>query len=295
MSDDMIVEESCGNVFADLGYPNAGEALVKSRLAQRITAVIEERNLTQVQAAAILDIDLSKLSKLSRGKLREFSIDYLSHFLAILNQNYEINTNNNGTVHKRSYLMLERVKEIFCYPIVRRQLNEINLKDSNLSEADLRNADLCGADLRGANLTRTDLNGVDLSEADLRGADLNGASISRADLYRADLRGADLRGADLRGSNLSRADLREADLRGVDLSRANLRAVNLIEANLSQANLSRADLSRANLSQTDLSQATVFRTRFINSEGISDSLKCVLIERGAIFDNSPNDRSPILV
>lgn len=32
-SDDIAVEESSGNVFADLGYPNAEEALTKSRLA----------------------------------------------------------------------------------------------------------------------------------------------------------------------------------------------------------------------------------------------------------------------
>ena len=41
-SDDLRVEESSGNVFADLGYPNAEEALAKSRLAQRIAEVIEK-------------------------------------------------------------------------------------------------------------------------------------------------------------------------------------------------------------------------------------------------------------
>jgi predicted XRE-type DNA-binding protein len=86
MSDDIIVEESCGNVFADLGYPDAEEALVKSRLAQRIAEIIEERNLTQMQAIAILNIDQSEISKLTRGQLRDFSIDHLFRFLDTLNQ-----------------------------------------------------------------------------------------------------------------------------------------------------------------------------------------------------------------
>lgn len=90
MSDDIIVEESCGNVFADLDYPDAEEALLKSRLAQRIAEIIEERNLTQMQAIAILGIDRNDISKLTRGQLREFSIDHLFRFLNALNQDREI-------------------------------------------------------------------------------------------------------------------------------------------------------------------------------------------------------------
>lgn len=41
MSDDITVEESSDNVFADLGYPDSEEALVKSRLAQRIAEILE--------------------------------------------------------------------------------------------------------------------------------------------------------------------------------------------------------------------------------------------------------------
>ncbi|GBF80760.1 helix-turn-helix domain-containing protein [Aphanothece sacrum] len=90
MIEDIIIEESCGNVFTDLGYPNAEEALAKSRLAQCITEIIKEQNLTQVQAAAILGIDQPKISKLIRGQLREFSTDRLFRFLNALNQDVEI-------------------------------------------------------------------------------------------------------------------------------------------------------------------------------------------------------------
>lgn len=90
MSNDIAVEESSGNVFADLGYLDAEEALAKSRLAQRIAEIIDRHNLTQVQAASILGIDQPKVSKLIRGQLREFSTDRLFRFLNVLDQDIEI-------------------------------------------------------------------------------------------------------------------------------------------------------------------------------------------------------------
>ena len=90
MNDTILIEESSGNVFADLGYPNAEEALAKARLAQRIVAVLEKKRLTQVQAAKLLGIDQPKVSKLRRGQLREFSTERLFRFLTALDQDVEI-------------------------------------------------------------------------------------------------------------------------------------------------------------------------------------------------------------
>jgi predicted XRE-type DNA-binding protein len=90
MNDKIPVEESSGNVFADLGYPNAEEALAKARLAQRIAEIIEEKRLTQVGAAKLLGIDQPKVSKLRRGQLREFSTERLFRFLTALDQDVEI-------------------------------------------------------------------------------------------------------------------------------------------------------------------------------------------------------------
>ena len=39
-----------GNVFADLGLPNAEEMLAKAELAQKITRILARRRLTQVEA-----------------------------------------------------------------------------------------------------------------------------------------------------------------------------------------------------------------------------------------------------
>jgi predicted XRE-type DNA-binding protein len=90
MSETITIEQGSGNVFADLGYPNAEEALTKARLAQRITAVLEKKRLTQIKAAQLLGIDQPKVSKLLRGQLREFSTERLFRFLTALDQDVEI-------------------------------------------------------------------------------------------------------------------------------------------------------------------------------------------------------------
>ncbi|HBB36203.1 MAG TPA: hypothetical protein DC064_31630 [Cyanobacteria bacterium UBA9273] len=51
----------------------------------------------------------------------------------------------------------------------------------------------------------------------------------------------------------------------------------------------------ANLSGAYLSGANVNRTIFRNNQGISKTLKQDLIRRGAVFDDSPGDRSEVLV
>jgi uncharacterized protein YjbI with pentapeptide repeats len=65
----------------------------------------------------------------------------------------------------------------------------------------------------------------------------------------------------------------------------------LIGANLSNANLSNANLIETNLSGANLSNTNIKNTRFVYNIGISDSTKQNLIDRGAIFDDSPGDRS----
>lgn len=77
-------------MFADLGDTQAPETLLKSRLAQRLTQVIEAKGLTQSEVAAVLQIDQPKVSKILRGRLREFSTDRLFRFLNALDQDIQI-------------------------------------------------------------------------------------------------------------------------------------------------------------------------------------------------------------
>jgi predicted XRE-type DNA-binding protein len=84
------VDESSGNVFADLGLPNAEERLAKADLAFRITEAIRARHLTQTAAAKLFEIDQPKVSRLVRGQLAGFSADRLMHFLTLLGRDVEI-------------------------------------------------------------------------------------------------------------------------------------------------------------------------------------------------------------
>ena len=89
--DELKMTRSSGNVFQDLGYHNADEHLLKTKFAMIINRIIKERNLTQIGAAKLLDIDQPKISRLSRGQLSGFSIDKLMVFLILLNQDIEVN------------------------------------------------------------------------------------------------------------------------------------------------------------------------------------------------------------
>ncbi|HEY8694259.1 MAG TPA: helix-turn-helix transcriptional regulator [Chloroflexota bacterium] len=88
--DDDRIEEGSGNVFADIGVPNPEEALTKAKLAIAIERIIEERHLTQAQAARLLGIDQPKVSALIRGHLEGFSVERLFRFLNALDRDVEI-------------------------------------------------------------------------------------------------------------------------------------------------------------------------------------------------------------
>jgi len=81
---------SSGNVFADLGLPNADDLLAKAELAAKIIEEIQRRRLTQTQAAAILRVDQPKISALKQGKLTGFSVERLIRLLLLLGRDVEI-------------------------------------------------------------------------------------------------------------------------------------------------------------------------------------------------------------
>ena len=178
--------------------------------------------------------------------------------------------------------------------LINAKLSGADLSGANLNSANLNSADLSGADLSGADLSRAKLMYAYLIRADLGDADLIDANLIGADLSGANLSGADLSGAHLFGANLIGANLRSANLRSADLISAHLNGANLIGANLSGADLSGANLRSANLRSANLSKTKVEKARFSSNLGISESMKQDLIKQGAIFEDSPGDRSEVL-
>ena len=83
-------ETSSGNVFNDIGVPNADEHLVKAQLDYKIDTLMKERKLKQVDAADLFGVRQPDISKMLRGEFRQFSVERLLRFLVALDQDVEI-------------------------------------------------------------------------------------------------------------------------------------------------------------------------------------------------------------
>jgi predicted XRE-type DNA-binding protein len=84
------VTPSSGNVFDDLGLPDADDRLAKAELARQISVIIRERGLTQQAAATILGVDQPKVSALLSGQLSGFSLERLARLLTYLGRDIQI-------------------------------------------------------------------------------------------------------------------------------------------------------------------------------------------------------------
>ena len=81
---DTRVERGSGNVFADLGRPDAEAHLLKAELVFRIDEIIRQRRMTQAHAAELLGISQPDVSRLLRGNVRDYSVERLLRLLTAL-------------------------------------------------------------------------------------------------------------------------------------------------------------------------------------------------------------------
>jgi predicted XRE-type DNA-binding protein len=90
MQGEIAVEKSSGNVYADLGYADGDDMLVKAQIVAKIAEIIEQRGLTQEQAAEILRLTQPKISRLLRGQFRGISERRLLRCLTRLGRDVQI-------------------------------------------------------------------------------------------------------------------------------------------------------------------------------------------------------------
>ncbi len=102
--EDLPVRASSGNLFADLGRPDAEEALTRVRLAQQIAEIIERQGLNQTEAATLMGLDQPKVSALVRGRLSGFSTDRLLRCLTALGQDVEIVVRDKPRNHPQAHI-----------------------------------------------------------------------------------------------------------------------------------------------------------------------------------------------
>jgi predicted XRE-type DNA-binding protein len=101
------IEKSCGNVFADLGVDDPDDMQAKAQLALAILNLIEERGLTQIEAAQILGTDQSYISRLKRGReLRKFTFDRLMNWLIKLDHNITLTVKQKSQNQENGYIQV---------------------------------------------------------------------------------------------------------------------------------------------------------------------------------------------
>ena len=87
---DSTVERGSGNVFADLGHPEADAHLLKAELVSRIDAIVRQRSITQTEAGRLLGLSQPDVSRLLRGDFREYSLERLFRLLTALGRDIDI-------------------------------------------------------------------------------------------------------------------------------------------------------------------------------------------------------------
>lgn len=80
------VEHSSGNVFKDLGFPDAEaeSLLIRCDLMIEIEKIIKGRGWTQAETAKMLGIAQPRISELVHGKIDRFTVDTLLQYLSML-------------------------------------------------------------------------------------------------------------------------------------------------------------------------------------------------------------------
>jgi predicted XRE-type DNA-binding protein len=105
------VTPGSGNVYADLGYENPEEMLLKAHLVMLLSKAIKAKGLNQYQAADVLGIDQPKVSALVRGQFRGYSLERLFKFFNALDLDVEVNVKSKPVGEERARISVGSASE----------------------------------------------------------------------------------------------------------------------------------------------------------------------------------------
>jgi predicted XRE-type DNA-binding protein len=89
--DAIEVVRGSGNVFRDLGHPDADILQAKAILAARIIGVLDDRRITVRRAHELTGFAAADFSRVRQAKLQRFTLERLISMLLKLNKDVEIN------------------------------------------------------------------------------------------------------------------------------------------------------------------------------------------------------------
>jgi predicted XRE-type DNA-binding protein len=88
--DEFDIIRGSGNVFRDLGHPDADREQLRALLAARIIGVLDDRKLTVRAAHELTGFAAADFSRIRQAKLDRFTIDRLIVILAGLGQQVDV-------------------------------------------------------------------------------------------------------------------------------------------------------------------------------------------------------------
>lgn len=109
MSDEMMVHDSTGNVFADMAMADAETRLARAELVRALRKVLKERGLDDSATADLLGITQADASDLTSGKLAGFSMERLQSFLNALDLEIRIQVGPRPSWKPRAGITVEVV------------------------------------------------------------------------------------------------------------------------------------------------------------------------------------------
>ncbi len=84
------VEDSSGNVFADIGLPEPDQHLAKAKLVIEIRRAIERLQLSPVEAASRLGLATAQVNDMLQGRFSKLSTSQILDCLNRLGRNVDI-------------------------------------------------------------------------------------------------------------------------------------------------------------------------------------------------------------
>ncbi len=88
--EDFAIERGSGNVFADLGLPDAETLHLKAQIAAEIIRTLDERSLGVKGAAELTGMDASDFSRVRNARFGRLSIDRLLRMAERLGRKAEV-------------------------------------------------------------------------------------------------------------------------------------------------------------------------------------------------------------
>ena len=90
MKNDLELVRGSGNVFRDLGAPNADLEQARAILAAKIIGVLDKRKLTVRAAQKLTGVGAAEFPRIRNARLERFTIDRMITILGKLDQEVEV-------------------------------------------------------------------------------------------------------------------------------------------------------------------------------------------------------------